>query len=195
MAVPLLARASVAQSLVRTIGKAKTPASAELIALLRADDGAQAIMSMPPITWVEEKPFLALLALAHQHLGETTYVEMVHGASVAMLKHGIFRSAQRAFTLFRRPSISAYSVWAQRMWALSFNGLALDHDGEDPVEGVRMVLSRPPASGFTRPIVYGAVGVLHTVFSFARVEGTVSVLPHRTEDAVVHLRVLAGKGR
>jgi hypothetical protein len=194
MAVPLLARASVAQSLVRTIGKAKTPTSEKLIALLRADDGAQAIMTMPPITWVEEKPFLALLSLAHQHLGETAYVDAVHGASVAMLKNGIFRSAQRAFTLFRKPSIGAYAVWAQRMWALSFNGLALTHDGEDAAEGVRMILSAPPVSGFTRPLVYGAVGVLHTVFSFARVQGTVKVLPHRSEDAVVHFRVLAAKG-
>jgi hypothetical protein len=182
-------RASVGQSLVRTIGKAKT--DARLIELLKADTIVQAIMSQPAIGWVDEEPFVHLLSTVHQHLGEAPYVNAVHDASMAMLKGGIFRAAQVAFTLFRKPGLSAYATWAVRMWSLSFEGLQLTHDGEDPVEGVRMILARPPACGFTRPIVAGAAGVVQTVFTFAKLPGRVRALPHRATDPEVHLRLRA----
>ncbi len=187
----LLARASVAQSLVRTVGKTKTPASSRLSELFKADAAVQAIMKMPPIVWVDEKPFLSLLGVTLQHLGENAYVDSVHAASLAMLKHGIFRAAQVAFTLFKKPGIPAYAMWAQRMWSLSFQGLKLTYEGEDAVEGVKMILTDAPAGGFTRPLVLGTCGVVQTVFTFAKLPGRARVLPHQTGDAAVHLRLRA----
>jgi hypothetical protein len=182
-------RASIAQSLVRTIGKAKTPPATELIARFRADADVQAMMTTPSIGWVEERPFLALLSATHQQMGDQAYVEVVHDASMAMLKNGIFKAAQRAFTIFKGPGLPAYALWAQRMWGLSFQGLKLTYEGEDPVEGVRMVLSGAPTGGFTAPIVLGATGVVQTVFTFARRRGRVRPLPYRDQAEQVELRL------
>jgi hypothetical protein len=183
------ARASVGQSLVRTVGKAKT--SPRLVEILRGDESVQAVMAMPAIGWVEEQQFLHLLGLVHQHLGEQAYTAAVHDASMAMLKNGLFRAAQIAFTFFRKPGLAAYTMWAQRMWALSFERLQLTHDGEDPVEGVRMILAHPPSSGFTKPIVAGACGVVQTVFTFAKQPGRVRPLPHHVGDEQIELRLKA----
>jgi hypothetical protein len=191
MADRLRVRASVGQSLVRTIGKAR--ADARLTEQLKSDAAVQAMMSLPAVGWVDEDPFVHLLSTVHQRLGESTYVSMVHDASMAMLKGGLFRAAQVAFTLFRKPGLSAYAMWAQRMWALSFEGLQLSHAGEDATEGVRMILAKPPACGFTRPIVAGAMGVVQTVFTFAKLPGRVRALPHQPGDAEVHLRLRADK--
>jgi hypothetical protein len=56
-----------------------------------------------------------------------------------------------------------------------------------------MILAKPPARGFTRPIVAGAMGVVQTVFTFAKLPGRVRALPHRPTDAEVHLRLRADK--
>jgi hypothetical protein len=180
-------RASIPQSLVRTIGRAKTPPYAQLSAQLRADPPVQTMMMTPPISWLDERPFIALLSLVHEQLGDRAYVDAVHDAAMAMLQHGIFAAAQKAFRLFRRPGLGAYAKWAQRMWELSFQGMRLTYEGEDPVAGVKMQLSEPPLSGFTTPIVLGAAGVVQTVFTFARLPGRAQPLPYHRDDARVQL--------
>lgn len=182
--VKLRVRASIAQSLVRSVGKMPGATAQALSEKLRGDEGAQRIMRLPPIGWVEEAPFLELLTDTHRHLADTAYVTAVHDASMVMLKMGVFRAAQSAFTLFKKPGLSAYAKWAERMWSLSFQGLALAHERDDELE-VHMRLTAPPQSGFTKPLVLGTSGILQTVFTLTRSSGRVQVLPYRTNSAEV----------
>jgi len=192
MSVPLRARASVPQSLVRVAGKAQAPGAARFSEWLRADAETQKIMATAPIGWVDEVPFIQLLTTAHQRLGDDAYVLAVHDASMLMLKTGIMRAAQSAFLLFKKPGLSAYAKWAQRIWGISFQGLALVYHSDDQGDGIGMVLSNPPASGFTKPLVLGTVGILQTVFTLARLPGQTHALAYRTDDAEVQFRLRAG---
>jgi hypothetical protein len=182
--VKLRVRASIAQSLVRSVGKMPGVMAQAFSQELRNDESTQRIMMLAPIGWVEEEPFLELLSNAHRQLADAAYIEAVHDASMVMLKLGVFRAAQAAFTLFKKPGLSAYAKWAERMWTLSFQGLALVYEREDEA-GVHMILSAPPACGFTKSLVLGTSGILRTVFTLTRSAGQVQVQHYRTNSAEV----------
>jgi hypothetical protein len=192
MGEALRARASVVQSLLRALERRTGARVERLLAQLRANGEVQKILRAPAIAWVDEGPFLRVLSTAHAELGDTTYLEVIHEASMIMLQTGVVRAARMASTMFLKPGLGGYVKWTPRIWSLSFQGLTLTL-GERDDEGSRLVLSGPPAAGFTRPVVLGAAGTVQTVFTLAKVAGRVRVEPYQVGDARVVLRIQAAR--
>jgi hypothetical protein len=194
MSEALRARAAVAQSLVVVVGHTADPRAKTLAERLRGDADVQRTMSAPPISWVDEAPFVRLLTTVHKELGDNPYFDAVHDATLRMLDTGPVRAARAAFKLFKKPTFANLASWTPRIWALSFQGLTLTFTGErdSDADEVLMVLSEPPDCGFTRPIVLGAAGVMQVTYTLAHVSGRVEVLPHIARDPRVEFRLRRG---
>jgi hypothetical protein len=191
MSEALRARAAVAQSLVVIVGRATDERRKTLSQRLRADDEVQRTMRAPAIGWLDEAPFVRLLTTVHNELGDELHRDSVHDATLRMLDAGPVRAARAAFNLFKKPTFANFASWVPRIWALSFQGLKLTFTGENDSDAdeVALVMSVPPACGFTRPVVLGAAGVMQVVYTLARAGERVDVLRYHPRDAEVRFRL------
>jgi hypothetical protein len=194
MSEALRARAAVAQSLVRVIGRGGDERHKTLAKRLRADDEVQRIMGASPISWVDEAFFVQLLTTVHHGLDDELYGNAIHDATLRMLDAGPVRAARAAFNLFKKPTFANFASWVPRIWAISFEGLKVSFVGENDSDAdeVAMMMSLPPQCGFTRPIVLGAAGVIQVVYTLAHANGRVEPLPYRVRDAQVRFRLRRG---
>lgn len=185
MPEPLRVRAGVVHSLVSVIDKLPKAQSERLLAQLSGGPVAK-IARAPGIGWVDEGDFLAVIDVCHRELGEVEYARAIHGATMLFVKTGIVRAARAASDIFVKPSVGGYAKWTPRIWNLCFQGLQLEY-GDRSEDTIRMFLKQPPAGKFTRPIVFGAAGIVQAVFTLAGKRGTTTPAPFRERDERVIL--------
>lgn len=185
MAESLRVRAGVVHSLISVVNKLPTAHSERLLAKLSGGP-VDKIARAPGIGWVDEGDFMPVIDVCHRELGDGEYARLIHAASLVMLKTGIVRAARAASDIFVKASVGGYAKWTPRIWNLCFQGLQLEYGDRDE-DTIRMYLKQPPAGKFTRPIVFGAAGIVQSVFTLARKPGTVQPAPFRERDERVIL--------